>query len=424
MRGRSPEGVVIRGTVQGQRATFTFWHGPSFKKSDKDDRGGGSIDVSPDGRFITVTWESEAGAGKYDGILTAIRVVPVGSGPDPVAESEGEGDVTGAEGPSGITGPGGDGPGALDEALADSGLLGLGTTAAAWMQGTVGAIAAAVQATLPTDTTAGVLAQYEGYPNLFQAGMSMLSTTPANETAAYLSRLAASLKQQYERYEAQATEARQASDVAGRSLELAHEALVAARQDVRLYEWRLGEAQRAAASADSQVAAAGVILGRAQAAAADAATAADAARTRWQAAVATHEAARAALADAGPGAAQALKTALDAAAAAQETSGAAYQAATDRLEETEAIVRQDIAAHDSLALDAEQLHDEASLFQRSYDQAVGSVPAAMARQVEAQGDYLVKSATAVMLTGSARATYVSYDQAYWAAVNAWRKATK
>ena len=48
----------------------------------------------------------------------------------------------------------------------------------------------------------------------------------------------------------------------------------------------------------------------------------------------------------------------------------------------------------------------------------------MARRVEAQGDYLVKSSTATLLEGSARVTYVSYDQAYWAAVNAWRKVTK
>lgn len=424
LRGRSPEGVVMRGTVRGQRATFRFWHGPSYSKADKEDRGGGSIDLSPDGRFMTVTWESEAGGGKYDGSVMAIRVIPIGSGPDPVAASEGEGDATGAEGLPGIPGSGGDGLGALGEALADTGLLGLGATTAASIQATVGAIAAVGQATLAADTSAGLLAQYEGYPNLFQAGMSMLSTTPAKETAAYLSHLAASLKQQYERYEAAAAEAHQARDVAGRALELAHDALVAARQDVRLYEWRLGEAQRAAASADSQVAEAGVILSRAQAAAADAATAADAARTRWQAAVATHEAARSALADAGPGTAQALKAALDAAAAAQETTGAAYQAAADRLEEIEAIVQHDIAAHGSLVLDAQQLHQEASLFQRSYDRAVAAVPAAMARRVEAQGDYLVRSSMATMLAESARVTYVNYDQAYWAAVNAWRKVTK
>ena len=424
LRGRSPEGVVIRGTIRGQRATFRFWHGPSYSKADKEDRGGGAIDLSPDGRFITVTWESEAGGGKYDGSVMAIRVIPVGSAPDPVAESDGQGDATGAEGTPGIPGLGGDGLGALEEALADTGLLGLGATTAASIQATVGALAAVGQATLATDTSAGPLAGYEGYPNLFQAGMSMLSTTPAKETAAYLSQLAASLKQQYERYEVAAAEAHQARDVAGRALELAHDALVAARQDVRLYEWRLAEAQRAAASADSQVAEAGMILSRAQAAAADAATAADAARTRWQAAIATHEAARAALADAGPGTAPALKVALDAAAAVQEKTGAAYQAATDRLEEIEAIVEHDVAAHGSLVLDAQELHHEASLFQSNYDRAVAAVPAAMARRVEAQGDYLVKSSTATLLEGSARVTYVSYDQAYWAAVNAWRKVTK
>ena len=424
LRGRSPEGVVIRGTVHGQRATFTFWHGASYQKADKEDRGGGSIDLSPDGRFITVTWDSEAGGGKYDGTVMAIRVIPIGSGPDPVAGFEDEVDATGAEGLPGIPGPGGDGVGALEGLLADTGLLGLGATTAASVQATVGAIAAVGQATLAADTSAGLLAQYEGYPNLFQAGMSMLSTTPAKETAAYLSRLATSLKQQYERYEAAATEAHQARDDAGRALELAHDALVAARQDVRLYEWRLGEAQRAAASADAQVAVADATLARAQAAAADATTAADAARTRWQAAVATHEAAKAALADAGPNAAQSLKAALGAAAAAQEKTGAAYQAAADRLEEVEAIVQHDIAAHGSLAHDAQELHQETSLFQRSYDRAMAAVPAAMARQVEAQGDYLVRSSTATMLAESARVTYVNYDQAYWAAVNAWRKVTK
>ena len=424
LRGRSPEGVVIRGTVRGPRVTFRFWNGPSYSKADKEDRGVGSIDLSPDGRFMTVTWDSEAEGGKYDGSLVAIRVVPVGSGPDPVAESEGEADATGTEGPPGVPGPGGDGVASLDGALADTGLLGLGAFATASVQATVGAIAAVGQATLATDTSASLLAGYEGYPNLFQAGMSMLSTTPAKETAAYLSQLAASLKQQHERYDAEAAEARQARDVAGRVLELAHDALVATRQDVRLYEWRLGEAQRAAASADSQLAEAGVILSRAQAAAADAATAADAARTRWQAAVATQEAARAALADAAPGTAQALRAALDAAAAAQEKTGAAYQAAADRLEEIEAIVQHDIAALGSLALDAQELHREASLYQRSYDRAVAAVPAAMAHQVKAQGDYLVRSSIATALTESARVTYISYDQAYWAAVNAWRKVTK
>ncbi len=424
LRGRSPEGVVIRGTVRGQRATFTFWHGPSYRKADKEDRGSGSIDLSPDGRFITVTWDSEAGGGKYDGSMVAIRVVPIGGGPDPVTESDGEVDATGAEGLPGITTPGGDGVEALEGALADTGLTGLGATTAASIQATIGAIAAVGQAMLAADTSAGLLAQYEGYPNLFQAGMSMLSTTPAKEAAAYLSHLAASLKQQHERYEAAAAEAHQARDVAGHALELAHDALVAARQDVRLYEWRLGEAQRAAASADAQVAVAGATLTRAQAAAADATTAADAARTRWQAAVATHEVAEAALADARPGATQSLQAALDAAAAAQETTGAAYQAATDRLEEIEAIVQHDIAAYGSLALDAEELHQETSVFQRSYDRAVAAVPAAMARRVEAQGDYLVRSSTATMLAELARVTYVNYDQAYWAAVNAWRKVTK
>jgi hypothetical protein len=104
--------------------------------------------------------------------------------------------------------------------------------------------------------------------------------------------------------------------------------------------------------------------------------------------------------------------------------GAAYQAATDRLEEIEAIVQHDIAAYGSLALDATELHQETSVFQRSYDRAVAAVPAAMARQVEAQGEYLVRSSTATMLAESARVTYVNYDQAYWAAVNAWRKVTK
>jgi hypothetical protein len=424
LRGRSPEGVVIRGTVRGQRATFTFWHGPTYRKADKEDRGSGSIDLSPDGRFITVTWDSEAGGGKYDGSMVAIRVVPIGGGPDPVTESDGEVDATGAEGLPGITTPGGDGVDALEGALADTGLTGLGATTAASIQATIGAIAAVGQATLAADTSTGLLAQYEGYPNLFQAGMSMLSTTPANEAAAYLSRLAASLKQQYERYESAAAEAHQARDIAVRTLELAHDALVAARQDVRLYEWRLGEAQRAAASADSQVAEAGVILSRAQAAAADAATAAQDAQTCWQAAAATHEAAKAALADAGPGAAVSLKAALDAAAAAQEKTAAAYQAAADWLEEVEAIVQHDIAAYGSLALDATELHQETILFQRAYDRAVAAVPAALARRFEAQGDYLVRNSTAVMLAESARVTYVNYDQAYWAAVNAWRKVTK
>ena len=63
-----------------------------------------------------------------------------------------------------------------------------------------------------------------------------------------------------------------------------------------------------------------------------------------------------------------------------------------------------LAAHGSLVLDAQELHHEASLFQRNYDRAVAAVPAAMARRVEAQGDYLVKASTATLLEGSARVT--------------------
>jgi hypothetical protein len=405
LTGTSPEGVVIRGTITGSHATFTFWNGPSYKRSDKEDRGQGTIGVSPDGRLITVTWRTEKNGGKYNGTLTAIRVVPVGGGQDPALEPEGSDPVVEPEGQ-----------------VPEDAWMGLVEGAWESIEAAIGAIAGADQTTLATDqVSVATLAQYEGYPNLFQAAMHMLETTPAQETADYFSLLAANLKQQYERYDQQAAQAQDASTAAESALRLAHENVIGSQQDVLMFESRLKLARAEAASADKQVADANVVLARAQAAAADAQKSAETAQASWQSAVEGHLAAERRLAAAGPGATASLQAALDKAIAAEAQASTSYLAATDWLERVQAIVKDDLVAQKSLVFDAEELHKQAGYYEADHQKAVAAVPGAFASWIEAQGDYLAKTTLAHSLTESARLTYISYDQAYWAARSALQK---
>jgi hypothetical protein len=63
LTGASPRGEVIRGTITGGHAAFTFWNGASYKGSDKEDQWQGTIDMSPDGRRVTVKWRMEMNGG-------------------------------------------------------------------------------------------------------------------------------------------------------------------------------------------------------------------------------------------------------------------------------------------------------------------------------------------------------------------------
>ena len=393
LTGTSPQGVRLRGTIAGWRATFDFWEGPSYRKADKEDRGHGTIGVSSDGRLISVTWKTEAKSGKYNGTLTAVRVVLVGDSPDPAQQPM--------------------------DAVAGEALLGALTGAMESLQAAVGAAAAADQATLSaTQESAATSSQDEG-PSLFQAAINMLQSTPAQETANYLSLMAATLKLQYERYDREATQAHQASKDAEDALTRAHEQVIGSRQDVRLYESRMKQAQAEAISADERVASAAVVLTRAQAAAAATEQEAETAELGWQATQRARLKAERRLADAGAGAPTSLGAALEEAVASENAAYVGYQDATERLEEIQAIVQGDLEAIRTLVQDAEDRHKEVGLWQASHEKATAAVPVALGGWVEAQADYLAKSTLAHTLTESARVTYISYDQVYWAARHAW-----
>ncbi len=72
--GTSPEGLEISGTLNGLNGTFTFWHGATYQKSDPEDRGAGTLVLTPYGRMMTVTWKSEKGGSLYNGTFQAMRV--------------------------------------------------------------------------------------------------------------------------------------------------------------------------------------------------------------------------------------------------------------------------------------------------------------------------------------------------------------
>jgi hypothetical protein len=81
--GTSPAGVSFTGTLTGRRVEFTFWHGASYAKADRADRGHGTMTLSPDGRTLAITWTTEEKPSRYNGRFSAIRVgpaVPPGGG--------------------------------------------------------------------------------------------------------------------------------------------------------------------------------------------------------------------------------------------------------------------------------------------------------------------------------------------------------
>jgi hypothetical protein len=83
--GTSPAGVSFTGTLTGRRVEFTFWHGASYAKADRADRGHGTMTLSPDGRTLAITWTTEEKPSRYNGHFSAIRVGPAippgGTGP-------------------------------------------------------------------------------------------------------------------------------------------------------------------------------------------------------------------------------------------------------------------------------------------------------------------------------------------------------
>ena len=80
VRGSSSSGLHISGTIHGRHVQFTFWRGPSYAKADPEDRGSGTMDISPNGRRATSTWQSQDEEAKNRGTFAIARAEPPDSG--------------------------------------------------------------------------------------------------------------------------------------------------------------------------------------------------------------------------------------------------------------------------------------------------------------------------------------------------------
>ena len=90
VRGSSSSGLHISGTIRGRHVQFTFWRGPSYAKADPEDRGSGTMDISPNGRRATSTWQSQAEGAKNRGTFVIARAKPSDAGEPPPTVEDGQ----------------------------------------------------------------------------------------------------------------------------------------------------------------------------------------------------------------------------------------------------------------------------------------------------------------------------------------------
>ena len=104
VRGSSSSGLHISGTIRGRHVQFTFWRGPSYAKADPEDRGSGTMDISPNGRRATSTWQSQAEGAKNRGTFVIARAKPSDAGEPPPTVEDGQQTSTELD-PGGIDDP-------------------------------------------------------------------------------------------------------------------------------------------------------------------------------------------------------------------------------------------------------------------------------------------------------------------------------
>jgi hypothetical protein len=78
IKGTSPMGVSLAGTIDGRQVSFRWWRGASFERAKPADRGAGIMHVSEDWNSLAIAGkDEEAGSAPFPTQYAAIRVVNI-----------------------------------------------------------------------------------------------------------------------------------------------------------------------------------------------------------------------------------------------------------------------------------------------------------------------------------------------------------